>query len=91
MKPVLLRKRETLYQNDDRVKSIYFLTSGKASYVLPPFNNAPYIQIKAGDSLGVIDIIGSIQSLGLDDHNNLCRDHHHDKEDHPEEVCMWYH
>ena len=49
--------------------------------MLPPFNNTPYIKIVAGDSLGVIDIIGSIHSLHHHDH------HHHGHEGEHEHDC----
>jgi len=54
------------------VSQIHFLIKGKASFVLPKYENTRYININVGDHFGVIDIVGSCQtnSIFLDDWGN---------------------
>lgn len=40
---------------------IYFMVRGDASFVLPSFENARYINIRVGDHFGVIDIPSSAE------------------------------
>lgn len=35
------------------------MMSGKAAYVLPSFNNTPYISINEGEHFLLVDIVGS--------------------------------
>ena len=44
----------------DEISSIYFLTNGMASFVLPSYENTSYVNINNGNHFGVMDIIGSI-------------------------------
>lgn len=50
----------------DEINNVAFMMSGLAHMVLPSFENAKYIEIKPGNMLGVIDIIGSVQTKNLD-------------------------
>jgi hypothetical protein len=47
---------------NEKVDDIFFLISGKATFVLPRYNNLAYINITIGSHFGVVDIIGSMQS-----------------------------
>ena len=64
MKTTQVRAGEMIYRDDERIKSVYFLTSGSAAYVIGNFNNTPYISVSSGSSLGITDIIGSSQKHG---------------------------
>ena len=50
-----------VFSNDDKIREIFFISSGSAAYVLPPFRNTRYINIKKGDSFGMVDIVGSCE------------------------------
>lgn len=62
MKPTIMRPEEYVFQDDEKVKEVYFMSKGSGAYVLPPFRDTPYITINTGDSFGVVDIIGSCQT-----------------------------
>ena len=49
----------------DNIQGAYFLMSGEASYVLPIFDNVPYITIDVGNHFLVADIVGSMNLLGI--------------------------
>ena len=49
----------------DTIHGVYFLMSGHASYVLPIFDNVPYINIEVGNHFLVADIVGSMNILGV--------------------------
>ena len=38
---------------------VYFMSKGRAGFVLPKFKNAVYIEITIGQDFGIIDIVGS--------------------------------
>ena len=42
------------------------MLKGQASFVLPSFENTPYIKVTEGGHLGIIDIVGSIQQADED-------------------------
>ena len=44
----------------DEISSIYFLIKGVASFVLPSYENTPYVNINLGNHFGLLDIIGII-------------------------------
>ena len=46
-----------IYKEQEEIQEIYFLEEGKAAYVLPRYNNAPYVIIEASDTFGIIDIV----------------------------------
>jgi CRP-like cAMP-binding protein len=52
-------ENQYIYLEGDEVSSICFVVSGNASFVLPSFENARYIDINVGSVFGIIDIIGS--------------------------------
>ena len=35
------------------------MIKGKSSYVIPFFDNVPYIKMNVGDHFGIVDIVGS--------------------------------
>ena len=43
----------------DEAEGIFFIVQGSAAFVLPSYLNTMYIDIKAGDQFGLIDIVGS--------------------------------
>jgi hypothetical protein len=53
------------FEGDD-VTSVFFLTRGKAGFVLPKYKNTVYIEIPLGAHFGIIDIVGSILHARLD-------------------------
>ena len=69
LKPLGFVERQYVYQEGDDVSSIYFLIKGKASFVLPSYENTCYVKINKGNHFGIMDIIGSIVT-----NNELCQD-----------------
>ena len=70
LRPNLFNKDQYIYYEGDGINTLYFLINGKASFVLPSFNNVSYINIGQGDLFGIIDILGSCfedGELNLDD------------------------
>lgn len=59
MKPIPYNQKQYIFQEQDDVSNIYFLIKGTASFVLPLYDDAKYVNINVGDHFGVIDIIGS--------------------------------
>ena len=66
LKPQYYGFNQFIYYEGDDVKDIQFLIAGKASFVLPSFRNCPYIFVDKGDQFGVVDIIGSTQTLQIE-------------------------
>lgn len=60
LKPSTYPDKEYIYFEGDDVTDIFFLMKGKAGFVLPKYQNIPYIEITLGSHFGVIDILGSI-------------------------------
>ena len=60
MKPSTYPDKDYIYFEGDDVTDIFFLMKGKAGFVLPKYQNVPYIEITIGSHFGVIDILGSI-------------------------------
>ena len=60
LKPLPHPDRQYIYFEGDEVSNIYFLTRGKAGFVLPKYKNTSYIDIIQGSYFGIIDIVGSI-------------------------------
>jgi hypothetical protein len=60
LKPCTYTSNCMIFADDEDIAEIFFLTSGKAGFVLPRFNNTCYIQIAVGQHFGVIDIAASI-------------------------------
>jgi len=57
---------EYVYMEGDDITNIYFHANGKASFVLPQYDNTKYINIQVGDHFGLVDIVGSCQSNDVD-------------------------
>lgn len=66
LKPHVLMDKQWIYLENEAVNEIYFQTLGVAHFVLPRYKNVPYIKILEGFNFGIIDIIGSIQSIGCE-------------------------
>lgn len=66
LKPIPLPLNQYVFFEGDDVTSIYFLTRGKAGFVLPKYKNTTYIEIPLGAHFGIIDIVGSILHARLD-------------------------
>lgn len=56
---------EYLYYEDEPTNEIFFLIEGKAQFVLPRYDNTPYIDIQIGAHFGLMDICGSMKKLNL--------------------------
>jgi hypothetical protein len=63
LKQQLYTESSYIFYENLQVSRIYFLTKGRAAFVLPRYENAPYIFIKKGHEFGVIDLLGSQQDL----------------------------
>lgn len=59
LKPSYYSDNQYIFLENEGVNEIFFLVSGKASFVLPRFNNLKYININVGSHFGMIDIVGS--------------------------------
>ena len=60
----------------DKVECIYFVQSGRPSYILPQYNNVEFVKMHRGDAFGVIDIIGSASCDNISTHSHRHDDHH---------------
>lgn len=59
LKPHYFQEDQNIFTEGDSVEEIYFMISGKCSFVLPSFKNTPYISINIGSYFGEMDIVGS--------------------------------
>lgn len=66
LKPSEYPKEDYIFFEGDDVTNIFFLSSGKAGFVLPKYRNTTYIDIEEGDHFGIIDIIASILDTNYD-------------------------
>lgn len=66
LKPVPIPSNQYVFFEGDDVTSVFFLTRGKAGFVLPKYKNTVYIEIPLGAHFGIIDIVGSILHARLD-------------------------
>lgn len=66
LKPMAFPVNQYVFFEGDDVASIFFLTKGKAGFVLPKYKNTTYIEIPLGAHFGIIDIVGSILHAKLD-------------------------
>ena len=66
LKPNNFEENQYVYSEGEEVNSIFFLLKGRASFVLPSYDNIKYINIPEGGQFGVIDIVGSIHLAGED-------------------------
>ena len=46
-----------VYREQEEMIAIYFLEQGEAAYVLPRYQNAPFVKISASETFGLIDIM----------------------------------
>ena len=46
-----------VYREQEEIIAIYFLEKGQAAYVLPRYQNAPFVRIRASETFGLIDIM----------------------------------
>jgi hypothetical protein len=49
LKPGYFAEMEYIYSEGEEASMIYFMLSGKASFVLPSYDNVEYIEIEIGD------------------------------------------
>jgi len=57
--PMEFYKDQYVFMEGEQVNYIYFLSSGKAAFVLPRFENTKYIDIDSGDYFGISDLINN--------------------------------
>lgn len=60
LKPSVYANTSLIFSDEEDIVEIFFLTKGKAGFVLPKYNSTCYIQISEGDHFGIIDIVASI-------------------------------
>ena len=46
-----------IYREQEEIQAIYFLEHGEAAYVLPRYQNAPFVTIGASETFGLVDIM----------------------------------
>jgi hypothetical protein len=56
---MIFGEQDYIYFEGDDVGSIFFLTKGANSFVLPKHNNQKYVNVSEGNMFGLVDIIGS--------------------------------
>ena len=54
--PLNVHNEEYIYKEGEEIDEIYFLVKGDASYVLPRFDNDPYMDVKTGEHFGHIEL-----------------------------------
>lgn len=54
---------ESIYYENDKLQSIYFVQRGSCNYVLPKYGNRPFIQIVDNTYFGLSDFITSLLAL----------------------------
>ena len=68
LKVVMLISDMQIYREQEEIMAIYFLEQGEAAYVLPRYQNAPFVKISASETFGLIDIIfRKMEILSIDD------------------------
>lgn len=59
LKPSYIQTMQFIFLEQDHAKCLYFIKEGQASYVLPAYNNTPFITVKKGNMVGALDIQGT--------------------------------
>lgn len=72
LKPQFFNSSQFFYYESEFLNQIFFLTNGKAAFVLPRYQNVQYIKIRKGNHFGVMDIIGSIRDHDPDAEITSC-------------------
>ena len=68
LKVVILISDMPIYREQEEIMAIYFLEQGEAAYVLPRYQNAPFVTISASETFGLIDIMfRKMEILSIDD------------------------
>ena len=57
LKVVMLVSKMPIYLEEEEIQAIYFLERGKAAYVLPRYQNKPFVLIDKSETFGIIDIV----------------------------------
>jgi hypothetical protein len=57
LKPAFAKNGAYIYKEKDIVHEIYFLTKGKAGFVIPECDDLIYIFINIGDHFGISDLV----------------------------------
>jgi len=66
LKPNEYPKDQYVFFEGDDVTNIFFLSGGKAGFVLPKYKNTTYIEVDEGDTFGIIDIVASVLNANYD-------------------------
>jgi len=53
-------ERDYIYFEGDEITCIYFLKRGSCGFVLPQYSNIKYIDVDAGATFGLVDIVGNM-------------------------------
>jgi hypothetical protein len=59
LRPRWYGEEEFFFKDGEQVENFIFLVTGEAQFVLPEYNNLPYINISNNNHFGLIDIVGS--------------------------------
>ena len=59
MKADFFEQDEYFFNEGDQVDHFFFIKSGKAQFVLPEYNNLPYLTVSHYNHFGFIDIVSS--------------------------------
>ena len=58
LKPVNLQEEQYIFKDTEPIVEMYFMAKGKASFVLPMFQQKSYFDISKGDTFGHADLFG---------------------------------
>ena len=56
--PLNVQEEEYIFKENEAIIEMYFLVKGEAAYVLPRFQNHPYVHLKKGEQFGHVDLFG---------------------------------
>ena len=63
LKPYILQDDDYVFYQGDELLSMYFMKQGQCSFVLPGYNNVPYINIPEGSHFGMEDLVTCIEKI----------------------------
>lgn len=48
-----------IYHEEEDITQVHFLMKGKACFILPQYQNIPYIKVRLGEEFGIVDFMAS--------------------------------
>lgn len=66
LKPYFFQTGALVYTEGDQANSVHFVKEGLVCFVLPAFNQTPFVKIPKGQLIGFVDIQASSLKSGFD-------------------------